>query len=141
MTAFITWAKASGKPHLPASMADVAAFVADMKAMPPDWLATQLRAVDEEHERLGYAPPCRSTLVTELINKLYPIDPPRSWQAEMKDAFRRLPLLLQLYVAAHEKRREKEIRRAQNEAAELRQKLAEYERKPDEAFSQVAKAG
>lgn len=55
------------------------------------------------------------------------VDPPRSWRKDMKAAFLRLPRDLQIYFAAHERRREAEIKRAQNERALAVQKLAAAE--------------
>ncbi|MGY3616622.1 hypothetical protein ACVJGD_002818 [Bradyrhizobium sp. USDA 10063] len=44
--------------------------------------------------------------------------------ASWKQRFRSLPYDLQVYIATHEARREKALRRAQNEAAAIRQRLA-----------------
>jgi hypothetical protein len=49
---------------------------------------------------------------------------PRSWSKEAKLAFLHLPPEIQVYYAAHEKQRDRVVRRAQNEAADLRKKLA-----------------
>jgi hypothetical protein len=57
------------------------------------------------------------------------VDPPRSWKADMKQLFLRLPRDLQLYLAAHEKRREVEIRRCQNDRADAIKKLEVVEAK------------
>ena len=58
------------------------------------------------------------------ISDVAGIDPPRSWPGVHKLRFKSLPYDLQFYVAAHEAQREKVLRRAQNEAASARRKLA-----------------
>ena len=61
--------------------------------------------------------------MAEAMNELAKIDPPRAWPKAEKARFKLLPYDLQVYFAAHEDKRDKEIRRAQNEAANARQKL------------------
>jgi hypothetical protein len=55
------------------------------------------------------------------------IEPPRSWTAEEKDAFRALPRETQSKIAERERSREAEFRRGQNEVSE-KHKAAEAER-------------
>lgn len=62
--------------------------------------------------------------VAAAISDIAGIEPPRSWPDNHKSRFKSLPYDLQRYVAAHEKQREKVLRRAQNEAALARQQLA-----------------
>ena len=62
-----------------------------------------------------------------------PVDPPRSWTKDEKEAFRLLPPDLQKSVAELERNREVEIRRGQNEAAEQR-KAAEAARQQAETL-------
>lgn len=63
------------------------------------------------------------------------IDPPRSWTKEEKEAFKALPPEHQQRIADRERAREVEIRRGQNEAAEIR-KAAEAERQQAEQARQ-----
>jgi len=56
-----------------------------------------------------------------------PIEPPRSWTAEEKDAFKALPRETQSRIAEREKDREADFRRRQNEVAE-KHKTVETER-------------
>jgi hypothetical protein len=55
------------------------------------------------------------------------IEPPRSWTAEEKEAFRALPRDTQTRIAERERTREAEFRRGQNEVSE-KQKAVEAER-------------
>jgi hypothetical protein len=50
---------------------------------------------------------------------------PASWNAEAKLAFWHLPLALQVYYVAREKQRDREVRRCQSEAADLRREVKE----------------
>ena len=120
---------------LPASPGDVARFIMET-GLSVDILHAELRAIDEQHEGLLYAPPAKSSVVIAAFNQLHPVEPPRSWPAHEKHLFLDLPHDLQTFFAKHEERREKEIRRAQNEAAECRRKLKEIEDK--NAGSQAA---
>ena len=67
------------------------------------------------------------------------IEPPRSWTKEEKEAFKLLPPDKQASIADRERKREAEIRRGQNEAAEIR-KAAEAERQRAEQARQQYEA-
>ena len=56
-----------------------------------------------------------------------PIEPPRSWTREARERWQSLPRETQEYLASREQERERELRRGQNEAAEMR-KAIEAER-------------
>jgi hypothetical protein len=51
-------------------------------------------------------------------------EPPKSWTKEAKLRFLELPADLQAYLVIREKQRDREVRRAQNEAADARKALA-----------------
>lgn len=76
------------------------------------------------HTVLGLADPTLGGLVADAVDGLARIPPPRSWPNDRKQRFQALPYDLQVFVSAHEMRREKAIRTAQNEAASARLKLA-----------------
>jgi hypothetical protein len=64
-------------------------------------------------------------------------EPPRSWTAEFKRVFLTLPPNLQVYLANHEKRRDVELRRAQNERADALKLLAKTEDERDRALAKL----
>jgi hypothetical protein len=66
------------------------------------------------------------------------MDAPRSWSKDAKLAFLHLPPELQIYYAAREKDRDRAVRVAQNEAADLRKSLAETQRLLAEARKELA---
>lgn len=71
--------------------------------------------------------PVLEALALARVDEL--IDPPRSWGKQEKLMFLQLPRPLQLYYAERESDRERELRRAQNEAASARKSAADAESK------------
>lgn len=121
---FARWCELNGAPFCPARPADVARFVSDCAPLGIDRLWTALRQVSESHASLGLADPTLGTPVAAAVSDVAAVDPPRSWANEYKLRFRSLPYDLQVFVGSHEAQREKALRRAQNEAAAVRRKLA-----------------
>ena len=79
------------------------------------------------HTSLGLADPTLGSPAAEAMSVVAAIPPPRSWPARFKQRFGGLPYDLQAYLAAHETQRERALRRAQNEAASAKGKLAALE--------------
>lgn len=121
---FVKWCELNGLSPCPAAPAHVARFVSDCAPLGIErlWLAVQ--DISRLHLSVGLADPTLGGAAAEAISYLAKIDPPRSWPNDRKQQFKSLPYDLQVYVAAHESQREKALRRAQNEAASARQKLA-----------------
>jgi len=71
---------------------------------------------------------------------LPPIDPPTSWAKTEKEIFQTLPREHQETIAARERSRDMEIRRVQNEAAEIRQKSETTEKAAEQARQQYETA-
>lgn len=100
---------------------------------------------NELADEANAAPPSEATGETtenepaETQDDLPPIEPPRSWTKEKKEAFASLPRDLQEYVAESAKRQDTEFRRSQNEAAEQR-KAIEAERQKAEKVRQEYEA-
>ena len=90
------------------------------------WPAVQ--DISKAHVALGLADPTLGGAAAAAISDAAGIDPPRSWPDDRKQRFKSLPYDVQVYVAAHEAQREKALRRAQNEAADTRKKLAALQR-------------
>jgi hypothetical protein len=65
------------------------------------------------------------------------VDPPRGWKTDMKQMFLLLPRDLQLYFAAHEKRRDEHVRRCQNDRAHALKKLAATEDRLERAEARL----
>jgi hypothetical protein len=121
---FAKWCELNGLSPCPAAPADVARFVSDCAALGIERLWPAVQDISKLHVSVGLADPTLGGVVSAAISELGGIAPPRSWPDDRKLRFKSLPYDLQAYVAAHESQREKALRRAQNEAAAARQKLA-----------------
>ena len=121
---FVKWCELNGLSPCPAGPAHVARFVVDCAPLGIERLWPAIQDVSRLHVSVGLADPTLGGVAAEAISDLAGIDPPRSWPAGPKQRFKSLPYDLQVYVASHEAQREKALRRAQNEAASARQKLA-----------------
>ena len=121
---FARWCELNGASFCPASPAAVARFVADCASLGIERLWPAVQDISRAHASLGLADPTLGGAVAAAISDVAGISPPRSWPDDRKQRFKSLPYDLQVYVADHEARREKAVRRAQNEAAIARQKLA-----------------
>src|SRR5439155_5878572 len=132
---FVKWCELNGVSPCPATPAHVARFVVDCAPLGIERLWPAIQDISRLHVSVGLADPTLGGVAAEAVGDLAGIDPPRSWPADHKQRFKSLPYDLQVYVAAHEAQREKALRRAQNEAASARQKLATYlknETRPNE---------
>jgi hypothetical protein len=141
---FTKWCELNGVSACPAAPADVARFVIDCAALGIERLWPAVEEISKMHVVLGLADPTLGGAAAAAINEVANIAPPRSWPGEQKARFKALPFDLQQYVAAHEVQRDRVIRRAQNEAANARQRLAALERRmscpSDDVQAQKAEA-
>ena len=126
---FAKWCELNGLSACPAAPAAVARFVADCAALGLERLWPAVQEVSKMHATLGLADPTLGGLVADAIDAVARVSPPRCWPDDRKLRFKALPYDLQVYISAHEAQREKAIRRAQNEAAGARQKLAAIQQK------------
>jgi len=118
------WCALNGVAVFPVPPAIVARFVADCAPLGIDRLWPAVQDIQAAHVSLGLADPTLGPEVAAALDDVAGIAPPRSWPGDYKQRFRSLPYDLQRFVADHELQREKALRRAQNDAAELRRKLA-----------------
>jgi hypothetical protein len=121
---FARWCELNGVRLCPAAPADVAKFIADCASLGIERLWPALQEISAMHRSLGLADPTLGGSVAAAVSDVGGIEAPRSWPGDRKQRFKSLPYDLQLYIAAHEAQREKVLRRAQNEAAAARRKLA-----------------
>jgi hypothetical protein len=134
---FARWCELNGASFCPASPADVAKFVANCASLGMDCLWPAVRDISKAHVSLGLADPTLGGPVAAAICGVANLDPPRSWPDDHKHRFGSLPYDLQIYVAEHEARREKALRRAQNEAAAVRRELAMLQTKQTETTKEL----
>lgn len=121
---YARWCELNDASFCPARPSDVARFVSDCAPLGIERLWAALRQISEYHEGLGLADPTIGATVAAAVSDVAGIDPPRSWARELRERFKSLPYDVQVLLASHETQREKALRRAQNEAAAARQKLA-----------------
>ena len=130
---FARWCELNGVSSWPASPGEVARFVSGCASLGIERLWPAVQEISGAHVAAGFADPTLGGVAAAAINHVAGIDPPRSWPNDRKLRFQSLPYDLQIYVADHEAQREKALRRAQNEAAAIRQKLAAYPQPPTAA--------
>jgi len=129
---FARWCALNGASVCPAAPVMVARFVADCAALGIARLWPAVQQISSLHVSAGYADPTLGGAVATAVSEVAQIDPPRSWPGDHKQSFKSLPYDIQVFVAAHDKQREKALRRAQNEAAAARREIASRETPPTE---------
>jgi hypothetical protein len=65
------------------------------------------------------------------------VDPPRSWNAQMKQVFLTLPPHVQVFLAARDRERDREVRRCQNDRTAALKLLAKTEDERDRALAKL----
>jgi hypothetical protein len=91
----------------------------------PDTLAAQMLQLGMTRDRL-------LTIAHLLPQDGDSVAPPRSWPPDQRAAFEGLPRGVQQYIAKRTAEQERELRRAQNRAAEAEKKLAASEQPHNE---------
>jgi hypothetical protein len=125
---FARWCELNTASFCPAAPAAVARFVADCDALGIERLWPAVQEISKLHVSLGLADPTLGDPAAAAVSGVAGIQPPHAWSDKHKQRFRLLPYDLQLYIADHEQQREKALRRAQNEAAAAKRRLAEHQR-------------
>jgi hypothetical protein len=118
---WLEWADQQRVRSLPARPASVAAFLQHQRdrGVSKETISATLSAIEQLHTAANWGSPTASPVV-RIITAASTISPPRSWTREEQQLFPELPIEIQVVVARREKNRETELRRAQNEAGELR---------------------
>jgi hypothetical protein len=120
---FARFCERMGVEPLPARPASVALFVLENQVLGIEAASRMVLEISQLHLRNGLADPAAGYPVSTALNRIAKIDPPRSWPAAEKARFTTLPYDLQKYVAPHEAKRDSEIRKAQNRAADAEREL------------------
>jgi hypothetical protein len=118
---FSNWCALNGQRALPASPAAIGKFVDDIAPFGIEKVWDQVQQIRREHyvrdlgdPTLGPGP------VSDAINRISGMTPPRSWRAEAKAEFMALPWPVQVEIGKREAERDRAVRRMQNEVAELK---------------------
>jgi hypothetical protein len=121
MIAFEKWCASRGEQPIPASPTIIARFIHELQDMGIEHVFEEVEAIGRSHWIIGLPDPtCGPGLVTQEINRISKVTPPRSWRAEARDAFMSLPWPVQVEIGKREAERDREVRRLQNEVAELK---------------------
>lgn len=115
-------------PSIPAAPSMIAAFIAANAGRGIDWLWQSVGDISRAHYMLGLADPTLGAPVGLAFNAVAAIEPPQSWPKAFKVGFHALPYNLQAYLASRDREVSREIKRAQNEAAEARKTLEKLQR-------------
>jgi hypothetical protein len=121
---FATWTASRGVRKCPARPATCAAYCLaqqDMGASVQAILA-MLAAVQAIHDHHNLPNPVRTAIVRAALGMIIKVDPPRSWPKEDKVLFAQLDPDVRQIISERESLRDREIRRLQNAAAEVRKK-------------------
>lgn len=130
---FVKWCELNGVTACPATPASVARFVTDCAVLGMSGLWPAVQDISRMHVALGLADPTLGDPAASAMSAIAAIPPPRSWPGPFKQRFITLPYDIQVHLASHEAQRERALRRAQNEAASARQKLAAFEAEAKDA--------
>jgi hypothetical protein len=118
---FLEWCAAQKVRAVPCRPTSLAAYLQWEKDRntPKENISATLAAVEQIHNAANYGNPIASPVV-RIVTAASTISAPRSWTRDEQQLFTELPIEIQAVVARREKNRETELRRAQNEAGELR---------------------
>ena len=122
---FADFCKAKGVPFLPAAPATVALFLRTENLGGANYkrIFATAQAIERLHDRAMLSNPVATFVVRDELARLYEINPPRSWAKVHRPLFVSLPIECRHVVDHYADLASKAVRRAQNEAAELRQQL------------------
>lgn len=137
---FDRWCALRGEQSIPASPTIIARFIADIAPMGISKVWPEILEVSRAHYVLTLPDPTLSYPVTDAINKISGIEPPRSWLVAERERFLTLPYDLQCTISRREADRDKQIRTMQNEFAKLKKEseLASSQTSTDHADSVAA---
>ena len=121
--AFSAWSEERGVSALPARPASVALYVLQNRHVGLSDLVELVDQIGAAHVATGMADPTTTYPVPAMLSKIAAINPPRSWPPEEKQRFLSLPYATQTYLCKREGERDREVRRAQNAAADARKKI------------------
>jgi hypothetical protein len=125
MITFEKWCLLNDKQPIPASPTLISRFIEDVAGMGIERVWEAVQEISRAHYLIGLPDPTLGAgLVTNAINKLSGVQPPRSWTKEMQTRFLSLPFDVQNEIGRREAERDAVLRRAQNEVAELKKHAA-----------------
>src|SRR5215831_5556969 len=121
---FADFCASKGVPFLPAAPATCALFLRteNLGGADYDRIFATAQAIERLHDRASLSNPVATFTVRNEISRLYEINPPRSWAKVHRPLFAALPIECRHVIENYADLASKAVRKAQNEAAELRHK-------------------
>jgi hypothetical protein len=122
---FADWCKSRGVPFCPAQPATVAAYIRyeNKSGAKFQRIFETVRAIEQMHDAAGLSNPCATMAVRHELGCIYHIEAPRSWPKADRPLFNSLPIEVRAVIERRAEQDSNAVRRAQNEAAELRKSL------------------
>lgn len=117
---FQNWCALNNVQPAPMAPHVVARFLADIAPLGIDKVWPAVQEISRLHYTVGLADPTLGHPVATKVSEIAEIVPPRGWTKQFKERFKTLPYDVQLYILGRDRTQEAELRRAQQEAAELR---------------------
>jgi hypothetical protein len=135
LTPFVNWCAQRGVRHLPCRCEVAATFLSEVAHRGPEYVASMVAAIGRMHTvHASLADPTASSAVTFVLNQsVTPVEPPRSWPKAEKALFVKLSPAIKAIIAKRESDRERELRRAQNDAAEAKKAIEADRAKVEQA--------
>jgi len=122
---FERWCLLNGEKPYGASPETVVRFINEISSLGISHVWQAVLEISRMHYGSSLNDPTLSGLVTNAINKISGIQPPRSWPPAEKHRFLSLPFDIQLIISKREADRDREVRQLQNEFAQLKRKESE----------------
>ena len=148
LQSFTQFCLANKVPYLPCRPTTLAAFIQSQIAdgIKPEKIRSIVSAIESLHDQNGYGNPAATSLVRFALDRMAPIEPPRSWTASEKILFTVLPAEIQSVINRREANRETSLRNKQNQLAEelkkaKRQTEDSAETKPVELKEEITANG
>jgi hypothetical protein len=138
LAAFAQWAADHSVRACPTKPASVAMWVLSHRHLGADAIMDMLAALDAIHSYHGLSTPTHTAIVCRALESAFKAEPPRSWKPAEKLLFAALPEAIKQIIGRRERDRERELRRAQNLAAELNRQLKPPAIKPVEQQKEKA---
>jgi hypothetical protein len=129
---FADWCRGQGIRRCPAAVASVALYVRSLHqtGVEPAKILLALEAIQAAHDHHGLPSPCATAVVRSELGRITNIQPPRSWRKNEQLVFMGLPVEIRAAIERREHQREVQMRRCQNDAAELKKRQSDGAAKP-----------
>jgi hypothetical protein len=126
---FVKWCGDHGVRSLPAAPASIAGFVRFM-GKDQEAVASALVAIAAMHDQHQLPSPTATACVRAALAETLELKPPRSWTEAEKLLFSDLPAEVRTIVSHRDHQRHTEMRRLQNEVADLKKRHSGADNKP-----------